>query len=71
MSMCDSCVNFEYDENDEEYYCSASMDEDDYVRFITSPEKICPFYRLDDEYAVVRASNVMRNIYNLDKREHR
>ena len=54
MSMCDSCVNFEYDENDEEYYCSASMDEDDYVRFITSPEKICPFYRLEDEYAVVR-----------------
>ena len=54
MSMCDSCVNFEYDENDEEYYCSASIDEDDYVRFITSPEKICPFYRLDDEYAVVR-----------------
>ena len=53
MSMCDSCVNFEYDENDEEYYCSASMDEDDYVRFITSPEKICPFYRLEDEYAVV------------------
>lgn len=54
MNICDSCVYFVYDEEDEEYYCAVDMDEDDYVRFITSPRGSCPYYRLDDEYAVVR-----------------
>ena len=53
-NMCDTCVNYTWDEEDEEYYCCCDMDEDDYVRFVTSPRGICPYYRLDDEYAVVR-----------------
>lgn len=52
--MCETCVFYQYDEEDEEWYCVAEMDEDDYARFITSPRPTCPFYRLDDEYAVVR-----------------
>ncbi len=52
--MCDSCAYYEYDEDDEAYYCSVAMDEDDYYRFITGQQRSCPFYRNDDEYAVVR-----------------
>lgn len=52
--MCDSCVYNEIDEEDGMSYCAVDMDEDDYVRFLTSPRRMCPFYRLDDEYAVVR-----------------
>lgn len=52
--MCESCVFYQFDEEDEEYYCVVDMDEDDYARFVSSPRAVCPFYRLDDEYAVVR-----------------
>lgn len=29
MASCDFCAYNEYDENDDEYYCSVNMDEDD------------------------------------------
>ena len=52
--MCDTCVNYIYDEEDESWICCVDMDEDDYVRMLTSPKPICVFYRSDEEYAVVR-----------------
>ena len=30
---CDTCANFMYDEELEEYICDVNMDEDDLVRF--------------------------------------
>ncbi len=54
MAGCDDCAYNEYDEEDEEYYCSVDMDEDDYYRFISGGHKECPFYKNGDEYAVVR-----------------
>lgn len=54
MSLCDECAYFEYDEDDEQYVCSADMDEDDYFRMITGNTKECPFFRNGDEYAVVK-----------------
>ncbi len=54
MAACDECAYFEYDEEDEEYYCSMDMDEDDYVRIVSQGSKECPFFRNGDEYAVVR-----------------
>ncbi|MBP3878953.1 MAG: hypothetical protein J6D46_01425 [Lachnospiraceae bacterium] len=53
-NMCDTCVNYIYDEDDESWTCCVDMDEDDYVRMLTSPKPVCVFYRNDDEYAVVR-----------------
>ena len=53
-NMCDTCVNYVYDEDDESWVCCVDMDEDDYVRTLTSPKPVCVFYRSDDEYAVVR-----------------
>ena len=54
MALCDECAYFEYDEDDEQYVCSADMDEDDYIRMISQNTKDCPFFRNGDEYAVVK-----------------
>ena len=35
MASCDFCAYNEYDEEDEAYYCSVNMDEDDLSRVIT------------------------------------
>ena len=44
VSRCESCVNYVFDE-DEAY------------RSMSDSEYSCPYYRLDDEYAVVRKQN--------------
>ena len=54
MMECDTCANYTYDEENEEYVCDVNMDEDDYVRFITGKWEACPYYRNGDEYRVVR-----------------
>ncbi len=51
---CDDCLYYEFDEDYEEYICSASMDEDDYARLVQGGFRNCPFWRNGDEYAVVR-----------------
>ena len=35
MSICDTCINYEYDEDYEAYMCDMDMDEDEYARHIT------------------------------------
>lgn len=54
MSSCESCVNYVYEEEDECYYCLVNLDEDEMYRFLTGTQRDCPYYQLDDEYAVVR-----------------
>ena len=54
MYSFDTCVNYVYDEDDESYDCMVSMDEDDAYRISVNPHAECPYYRNDDEYAVVR-----------------
>ncbi|MBP0955282.1 MAG: hypothetical protein J6M90_06535 [Oscillospiraceae bacterium] len=54
MSVCDTCVNYVYDDEDEGYYCLVDLDEDEMYRFLQGDNRSCPFYRADDEYAVVR-----------------
>ncbi len=53
---CDSCNNYVWDEEDEEYYCVADIDEDDYARLMEDGHHRtqCPFWQSNDEYAVVR-----------------
>ena len=50
MASCDFCAYNEYDEEDEAYYCSVNMDEDDMARFVQSNYKECPFYRSGAQY---------------------
>lgn len=51
---CGSCTYYAYDEDEEDYFCQADMDEDDYYHFLTDTHSGCPFYRSDDEYEIVR-----------------
>lgn len=48
------CVNYVFDEDDECYYCLVNLDEDEMYRFLTGTQQMCPYFRLDDEYGVVR-----------------
>lgn len=54
MTSCESCSNYEYDEDYECYTCSMDLDEDELYRFISSSYKDCPYYSHEDEYAIVR-----------------
>ncbi len=51
---CESCAYYTWDEEYEYYVCEADLDEDEMYAFLASREFACPFYRLGDEYAVVR-----------------
>ena len=54
MSICDTCSNYQYDEDYEYYVCMIDLDEDDMSRFLQGGSFACSFYQRDDEYAVVR-----------------
>ncbi len=56
-SCCEMCVYYVYNENYEDYECLVNLDEDEMYRFLSSGQKNCPYFRLDDEYAVVRKQN--------------
>lgn len=45
-AICDFCAYNEYDEEDESYYCSVNMDEDDMARFVSSSYRNCPFLEM-------------------------
>ncbi|MBQ7581818.1 MAG: DUF6472 family protein [Lachnospiraceae bacterium] len=51
---CESCGNYLYDEEFDEYYCSMDLDEDEYGRIVSYSEYRCPYYQFADEYQVVR-----------------
>ena len=51
---CDSCMNFEYDDEYECYTCIMELDEDEMSRFLSGNYKECPYYQLGDEYRIVR-----------------
>lgn len=53
-SNCDSCNNFIYDEEFEEYVCEVDMDQDEMGNFLTNSFFQCPYYQFNDEYKVVR-----------------
>ncbi len=54
MGNCDCCVNYVYDEDYEYYVCEADLDEDELGRFLSGDFSDCPYFRLDDEYGIVK-----------------
>ena len=54
QSNCDTCINYVYDEDYECYCCEMNLDEDEMARFLADSFRDCPYYQLDDEYAIVR-----------------
>lgn len=57
--MCEDCMYLEYDEEMRMYICSVApiMDEDDYGKMAYSSNKKCPYYKIGDEYTLVRKQN--------------
>lgn len=57
--MCENCMHIVFDEELEEYVCGIQniMDEDDLARMSYSPERRCPYYKIGDEYTLVRKQN--------------
>lgn len=54
QSSCDSCLYYEYDEEYECYVCQMDLDEDEMAHFLLDRRFACPYYRLGDEYMIVR-----------------
>ena len=54
MTNCESCVNYVYDDDYEYYVCLVDLDEDEVYNFVHGNTRECPYYRLDDEYGVVK-----------------
>lgn len=53
-NVCETCSNYEYDEEYGEYICDVNMDEDDLIRFLSDRREGCPYYQDGDEYRIVR-----------------
>lgn len=58
-AMCEQCMHLYYDDEYEDWLCSASdaMDEDDVARQFGQQRKVCPFFRAGDDYTIVRRQN--------------
>ncbi len=56
-SCCDTCVNYFFDDNYECYSCLVNLDEDEMYSFLNESNYSCPYYKLDDEYAIVKKQN--------------
>ena len=56
--MCENCMHLEYDDEMREYVCIVApvMDEDDYARMSYRSQR-CPFFKVGDEYTLVRKQN--------------
>ena len=53
-ASCETCVFYDYDEDWDTYTCQVNLDEDEMYRFLSGTQQACPYFRMDDEYAVVR-----------------
>lgn len=53
-SNCDYCANYIYDEEEDYYECQVSLDEDEYARFLGKSYRSCPYFKMGDEYSIVR-----------------
>ena len=51
---CEMCGYYQYDEEDECYYCSMSLDEDEMYNFVSGNVRSCPYFQYNDEYRIGR-----------------
>lgn len=54
---CEYCINYEYDEDYECYCCIMDLDEDEMRLFVSERFDNCPYFRMGDEYTIVRKQN--------------
>jgi len=51
--ICETCANYVYDEDTEEFICDISMDEDEYAHVCGQSDYRCPFFSFENEYHIV------------------
>ncbi|MBO5495007.1 MAG: hypothetical protein J5964_04730 [Eubacterium sp.] len=57
-NLCEKCWYNEYDEENDEDFCSLVLDEDEYVRLLEESGKTCRYFRpTGDDYEIVRKQN--------------
>ena len=54
MTNCEVCGNYVYDDDYGYYVCEMDLDEDEMVKFITGNFHQCPYFKMGDEYRIVR-----------------
>ena len=57
MGSCEFCMNYEYDEEYDCYSCIIDIDEDELLHIYTDKRRGCPYFRMGDEYTIVRKQN--------------
>ena len=56
-SNCEECMNYYYDEEYDCYACSMDLDEDEMYSFIRGGNENCHYFRMGDDYTIVRKQN--------------
>lgn len=56
-NLCENCVYYVYDDEDDCYYCECVLDSDEMERFLTGTAESCNHFQLYDEYGIVRKQN--------------
>ncbi len=56
-SNCEICMNYYYDDEYECYSCVMNLDEDEMYRFVSGHSRECPYFRIGDDYTIVRKQN--------------
>ncbi len=54
---CEDCAYYAWDEDGDGYVCTQSPDMDEMERFLGGHTEDCPYYRNNDDYALVRHQN--------------
>ncbi|MDY6314776.1 MAG: DUF6472 family protein [Clostridia bacterium] len=57
MNTCEMCAYYKFDDDWECYVCLVNLDEDEMMRFLSGRKFECPYFKADDEYAIVRRQN--------------
>lgn len=53
-SLCETCWYYDYDQEEDEYYCMMELDEDEFYRAFVQTQGRCPYYRQGDDYTLAR-----------------
>ena len=52
-ASCDTCINYVYDDECEDYVCVVNLDMDDMEHFMYRGARACPYFQFDNEYKTV------------------
>lgn len=58
MSECEMCSNYVYDDETDEWDCSADIDEDDMAHMWGSRRRACPYWHSNDDYRMVQHQSI-------------